>query len=142
MKVTLPDGTTILAQGRLGRIPSARPRCPDFALYLDRRWADDPEVTWPFQIVDWPDFGLPADEEAVFTAVGDLSRRAHAGELVEVGCYGGLGRTGTVLGWLAILAGVPPASAVAWVRSHYHQGAIESAAQEQLISRFAGRLAP
>lgn len=141
MKVTLPDGTAILAQGRLGLVPSERPRSPDFALYLDRRWADDPEVTWPFQVIDWPDFGLPADEGAISPAIGDLYRRARAGEIVEVACYGGLGRTGTVLGCLAILAGVPPSGAVSWVRSNYHPSAIESAAQEQLISRFAERRA-
>lgn len=46
MRVTLPDGTEILAQGRLDLVPSDRPREPDFALYLDGRWDDDPTVTW------------------------------------------------------------------------------------------------
>lgn len=140
MQVTLPDGTVILAQGRLDLVPSERPREPDFALYLDKRWDRDPQVTWPFRIVGWEDFGLPVDEAEVFTAIADLYRRARAGELVEVACYGGVGRTGTVLGCLTVLAGVSPSGAVAWIRSHYHPSAVETVEQEQLIARFAQRL--
>ena len=59
---------------------------------------------------------------------------------MEVACYGGVGRTGTVLACLAILAGVDPADAVAWVRSEYHPSAIETIDQEQLIARFVQTL--
>jgi protein tyrosine phosphatase len=137
VQVTLPDGTMVLAQGRLDLVPSDRPREPDFAMYLDRRWDDDPHVTWPFRLIGWEDFGLPVDEAEVFTAIADLYRRAQAGELVEVACYGGVGRTGTVLGCLTVLAGVEPSDAVAWVRGHYHPSAIETSEQEQFIARFA-----
>lgn len=140
MEVTLPDGTVVLAHGRLDLVPSERPRAPDYALYLDERWDDDPEVTWPYRIIDWEDFGLPADEAEVFAAITDLRRRAQAGELVEVACYGGVGRTGTVLGCLAVLAGVPPSGAVAWVRRQYHPWAVETTEQQQLIARFAETL--
>jgi protein-tyrosine phosphatase len=71
-----------------------------------------------------------------FAAVVDLHRRARAGEVVEVACYGGIGRTGTALSCLAVLAGVSPSEAVAWVRKHYHRLAVETAEQEQLIARF------
>ena len=127
----------ILAQGRLDLVPSERPRAPDFALYLDHRWDHDPQVTWPFRLVGWEDFGLPADEAGIFTAIADLYRRAQDGELVEVACYGGVGRTGTVLGCLSVLAGGAPSEAVAWVRHHYHSSAIETVDQEQLVGRFA-----
>ena len=137
VQVTLPDGTVVLARGRLDVVPSERPREPDFALYLDPRWADDPQVTWPCRVIGWEDFGLPVDEAETFTAVADLYRRARAGELVEVACYGGVGRTGAVLGCLTFLAGVAPSGAVAWVRDHYHPSAIETVEQEQLIARFA-----
>ncbi len=140
VQVTLPDGTMVLAQGRLDLVPSERPREPDFAMYLDRRWDDDPHVTWPFLLIGWEDFGLPVDEAEVFTAIADLYRRAQAGELVEVACYGGVGRTGTVLGCLTVLAGVDPSGAVAWVRSHYHPSAIETSEQEHLVARFAHSL--
>jgi protein-tyrosine phosphatase len=137
VQVTLPDGTAVLARGRLDLVPATRPREPDFALYLDERWRDDDDVTWPFHVVPWADFGLPVDENATFSEIVALYRRARAGELVEVACYGGVGRTGTVLGCLAILAGVDPADAVAWVRREYHPSAIETSEQEQLIARFA-----
>jgi Protein-tyrosine phosphatase len=136
MEVILPDGTTVLARGRLGLVPPERPRDPDFGLYLDERWRHDPEVSWPFRMIDWPDFGLPADEADLFEAVVDLHRRASHGELVEIACYGGVGRTGTVLGCLTVLGGVPAPEAVEWVRRHYHPSAVETLPQEQLVGRF------
>jgi protein-tyrosine phosphatase len=140
MQVNLPDGTAVLAQGRLGLVPSERPREPDFAVYLDERWRDDPQVTWPCRVIGWEDFGLPVDEAEVFAAIIDLHRRAKAGELVEIACYGGVGRTGTVLGCLTVLAGVAPSDAVAWVRNHYHPSAVQTQEQERLVDRFAQRL--
>jgi 2'-5' RNA ligase len=137
MKVTLPDGTLVLAHGRLDLVPCERPRTPDFALYLDERWSHDSDVTWPFNVIDWEDFGLPVSEPDTFDAIADLYRRAHSGELVEVACYGGVGRTGTVLGCLTVLSGLPPSEAIAWVRSHYHSRAVETPEQERFISRFA-----
>jgi protein-tyrosine phosphatase len=140
VQVHLPDDTVVLAQGRLDLVPSDRPRDPDVALYLDRRWDDDPDVIWPNRIIGWEDFGLPAHEPEFFAAIVDLHRRAQAGELVEVACFGGVGRTGTALACLAVLAGVPLSDAVTWVRTHYHPSAVETAEQEQLIARFAGNL--
>jgi protein-tyrosine phosphatase len=135
--VALADGTGILAQGRLDLVPSERPRDPDFALYLDSRWENDPTVTWPHRLVDWPDFGLPTDEATAFDDIADLYRRARGGELVEVACYGGVGRTGTVLACLCVLSGVPASESVAWVRRHYHPSAVETPEQVGLIERFA-----
>jgi len=60
-----------------------------------------------------------------------------AGERVEVGCAGGLGRTGTVLACMASLGGVPPGEAVAWVRANYRPAAVETAEQEAFVRRFA-----
>ena len=135
-----PDGTAVLAQGRLGIVPADRPRHPDFAVYLDARWRDDAEVTWPCQVLTWEDFGVPGDVDAMFAAIDDLHRRARNGELVEVACYGGVGRTGTVLACLAVLSGVPATEAVTWVRSNYHPNAVETPAQEDLIARFGERV--
>jgi len=140
MLVTLPDGTFVHAQGRLGLIPSERPRQPDFAVYFDERWDADPEVTWPYQLIDWPDFGLPNDEGELFEVIVDVHARAKAGELVEIACYGGVGRTGTVLSCLAICAGVQPRNAVDWVRAHYDRRAVETHEQRRLIDRFAESL--
>jgi protein-tyrosine phosphatase len=127
----------VLAQGRLGLVPSERPRAPDFAVYLDERWRNDPEVSWPCLFIDWADFGLPADETSTFSAIVDLHGRARAGELVEIACYGGVGRTGTVLSCLTVLAGTPVNEAVGWVRDHYHPQAVDTPEQAQLVNRFA-----
>jgi hypothetical protein len=135
--VTLPDNAIVHAQGRLGLIPSERVRTPDYALYLDARWGDDPTVTWPYLLIDWPDFGVPTNEKELFRAILDLHERAKSGELVEIACYGGVGRTGTVLGCLAVCAGVPQGEAVEWVRSHYDSRAVETEEQGLLIQRFA-----
>jgi hypothetical protein len=137
MLVTLPDHTEVLARGRLGLVPPERIRLPDYALYLDERWSGDPQVTWPSRVIDWPDFGLPSDEEDLFESIVDVHVRAKKGELVEIACYGGLGRTGTVLSCLSLRAGVPPPKAVEWVRAHYDQRAVETQGQEELIARFA-----
>ena len=64
--------------------------------------------------------------------------RVKRSERVEVGCKGGLGRMGTVLACMAILAGVPADQAVAWVRTNYDARAIETAAQERWVQWFAG----
>jgi hypothetical protein len=137
MELTLPNGSVVLAQGRLGLVASRRPRSPDFAMYLDHRWFEDPDVTWPHRMIEWPDFGLPSDEAELFASVVDLHRRACTGELVEVACYGGIGRTGTVLGLLAVLDGLSGMEAVRWVRLHYHRSAIETEDQVQLVRGFA-----
>jgi hypothetical protein len=44
----LPDGTSVMAHGRLDVVPPDRERPPDVAPYLDERWTTDPQVTWPY----------------------------------------------------------------------------------------------
>ena len=61
-----------------------------------------------------------------------------AGERVEIACIGGHGRTGTALACLAILDGVPRASAVAFVRTHYDQKAVETFWQRRYVARWHG----
>ena len=113
--------------------PYARDDAPDFGLYLDGRWSPP----WPHAHVDWPDFGVPADREAATAALADLLARARAGQRVEVGCLGGHGRTGTALALLAVLAGAPPAEAVAWVRAAYCAKAVETAEQAAYVEATA-----
>jgi protein-tyrosine phosphatase len=64
--------------------------------------------------------------------------RARRGDLVEVGCLGGIGRTGTVLACMAVLSGVPREDAVAWVRASYDERAVETREQEGWVGWFAG----
>jgi len=140
--VTLPDGAVVLAHGRLDLVPVDRPTTPQFALYLDERWRDDPVVAWPHLVVEWPDFGLPADEAALFDAVVDLHQRARTGAVIEIACFGGIGRTRTVLGCCTLAAGIAlPDDAITWVREHYRPSAVETPEQAQMVARFADHVA-
>lgn len=118
--VTLPDGTIVWAAS-FRKDDYTRDRAPDFGLYLDSRW----RPPWPYECIDWPDFGTPSDPAAMVTALSGVLRRARAGEVVELGCLGGHGRTGTALACLAALAGLTT-DPVAWVRSAYCRHAVET----------------
>lgn len=131
--VTFDDGTTVVGVSYLGGDPYERERPPSFGLYLDRRW--DPP--WSHAHVDWPDFGVPTDVEALRAALGDVLDRARQGAVVEVGCLGGHGRTGTALACLAVLTGTPSSDAVAWVRASYCEHAVETDAQATFVLTFA-----
>ena len=127
MEVIFPDGTRVRASALSDRDEHQRGR--DFGLYLDPRW--DP--TWPAELIDWPDFGLPPDGARAAAQIRAAFSRAKSGEIVEIGCLGGLGRTGTVLACMAVLGGVEPLDAVTWVRENYRAGAIETAEQERWV---------
>jgi protein-tyrosine phosphatase len=137
MIVNLPDDTVVFAQGRLGLVSPSQSPQPDYAVYLDERWVADPEVTWPYRMITWPDFGLPEDVSELFDVIWDIHARAQAGEVVQIACYGGLGRTGTVLSCLAVCAGVQFSDAVEWVRANYDRRAVETDEQVQLVETFA-----
>jgi hypothetical protein len=132
LRVVFPDGTAVEARGLRDRREDAPDR--DFGLYMDPAWAP----TWPAELIEWQDFGVPADPDRATGQVRAAFQRARAGERVEVGCAGGLGRTGTVVGCMAILAGVPSDEAVAWVRANYDERAIETEEQEAFVERFGG----
>ncbi len=132
MVVTFPDGTRIRASSLAAREDDAPP--PSFGLYLDPRWQPD----WPAEHVDWPDFGLPADGDRAVAQIRAAFARAVGGEEVEVGCLGGLGRTGTVLACMATIAGVDTDDAVSWVRANYDARAVETREQEGWVRWFAG----
>jgi hypothetical protein len=128
--VTFRDGTSVAAV-RLADRRVEHPR-RDFGLYLDRRWAP----TWPAAVIDWPDYGLPPHDWEAIVSIREAFRRAQAGEYVEVGCAGALGRTGTVFACMAILAGERPEDAVAWVRTAYDRHAVETPEQEAWVVTF------
>ena len=129
--VTFPDGSRVRASSIADRRADDRDR--SYGLYLDSRW----EPTWPADLIEWRDFGLPADAESAAGLIESAFGRARRGELVEVGCLGGLGRTGTVLACMAFLSGVPRHEAVAWVRRSYDSGAVETSEQEEWVGWFA-----
>lgn len=96
--------------------------------------ADAP--SWEHERVEWPDFRLPKAPADAVVLVRDPHARAAAGERVEVACGGGVGRTGTVIACLAVLAGVPSGDAVAWARAHYNRRAVETPWQKRWVARF------
>ena len=131
MDVVFPDGTVVRGSSLARRNENAGWRT--FGLYLDWRW----KPTWPALVVAWEDFGLPASATDAAGAIRDAFAHAQSGERVEIGCAGGLGRTGTVLACMAVLAGVAATDAVAWVRSYYQPEAVETAGQEAWVQWFA-----
>ena len=132
--VQFPDGTTVEAVGIRERRADKPGR--DYGFYLDTSW----RPSWNADVIDWEDFGLPADAEATADAICRTFRRATRGERIEVGCIGGLGRTGTVLACMAILAGIAPEQAVDWVREHYDPAAVDTPDQEAWVLWFADRV--
>jgi protein-tyrosine phosphatase len=130
MDLLFPDGTRIRASSLVERREDDSTR--SFGLYLDERW----QPSWPADMIEWQDFGVPADGERAVAQIESAFARARGGEGVEIGCLGGLGRTGTVLACMAILAGVDPAESVAWVRRHYRPEAVETAEQEAWVAWF------
>ena len=131
--VRFADGTTVMGVRFLGDDPYVRDDTPDFGLYLDENWAPP----WPYEFFDWPDFGVPDDLDALRRVLTDLLDRARKGDRVEVGCFGGHGRTGTALACLAVLTGTPANDALAWVRTNYCYKAVETDVQEQLAATFS-----
>jgi protein-tyrosine phosphatase len=126
--VILPSGRRV--RGRGLRRPAPRER-PDFGLYL---LAEPPEVIeWEHLWIRCRDFRSPSDPADAVSALREALDRS-ATERVEVGCAGGIGRTGIALAVLAILDGVEPGAAVDWVRSAYHRRAVETPWQRRWVA--------
>ena len=117
MLVRLPSGVEV--RGRRLRDDEGS---ADFTLVL----AEGPVPPWPHRRIRWPDFWIPTDRTDALAALHEAYRRAQAGERVEVACRGGIGRTGTTLAALAVIDGLSPREALAWVRAAYHPRAVET----------------
>jgi hypothetical protein len=129
--IALPSGRLIRGIGLRG--PDLPGPDPEFGLYLLR--SEPRGVPWEYRWVNWPDYQLPADQDTTREAFAEAWQRS-AAERVEVGCMGGLGRTGTALACIAVLDGVPPGAAVEYVRRHYLPQAVETADQEGFVAGF------
>lgn len=123
---------------------------PDIGFYLDRAWLDghvmvSPGFHPPFvsegrqRIVmyPWRDYALPQWPKVFVRALTWLLAEARRGKVVEIGCAGGHGRTGTTLACLLVLQGVRPKRAVTLVRSRHCEEAIESTPQLEFIASLA-----
>lgn len=127
----LPSGR--LVRGRGLRRPLPEGPAPEFAVHLLGR--EPRPVPWESRWLRWPDFRLPADDEEARSVLEEVWTRA-ADERVEVACAGGRGRTGTALACLAVLDGVSPDEAVAFVRDRYDRRAVETPWQRRYVLRF------
>lgn len=129
--LTLPSGRRV--RGRGLRRPLADGQAPTFALYLLGK--EPPAVSWESRWLRWPDFRLPADPSAAVEALHHAWAQA-ATERVEIACGGGIGRTGTALSCLAVLDGLAPRDAIAYVRERYARRAVETPWQRRFVERF------
>ncbi|WP_069386305.1 protein-tyrosine phosphatase family protein [Cellulosimicrobium cellulans] len=134
--VELPDGRRVRARGLRAGLPLASQE-PQLGVYLTGR--RPPAQGWESRWVPWPDFALPRSTADAVAALRDAHERA-AHECVEVACDGGNGRTGAALALLAVLSGVAPDDAVAWVRTHYRPRAVETPWQRWWVRRTAATL--
>lgn len=105
---------------------------PDFGLYADYSWSP----TWRNEFINWPDYRIPKDKDIALVQIADAFERILNGEMVEIGCIGGHGRTGTILACLYLLGQNGTAThkdAYKYVKENYCSSAIESDTQEWFI---------
>ncbi len=94
------------------------------------------ELRRDYVSVDWPDYGVPPLPRDWWHALVNYIKSRDGGT-VYVGCTGGIGRTGTALAIMAHIAlGVE--EPIAWVRAHYLDHAVESAAQIEYVALITG----
>jgi protein-tyrosine phosphatase len=127
----LPSGR--LVRGRSLRQPLLPGPTPTFAVYLLGK--TPPAVAWESRWLRWPDLWLPSDQAHARKVLHEAWESAMTG-CVEIACRGGRGRTGTALACLAIIDGVSAKQAVAFVRQHYDQHAVETPWQKRYVTRF------
>ncbi|MEV8377604.1 protein-tyrosine phosphatase family protein [Kribbella sp. NPDC056861] len=127
----LPSGRLVRGRGLRDALPAGA--LPEYGVYLLGK--QPPAVEWESRWVQWPDFRLPADDADARAALVEVLERSGS-ERVELACEGGRGRTGTALACLAVLDGIAPTDAVAFVRENYHPKAVETLWQKRYVRRF------
>lgn len=102
---------------------------------------DKERIDW--EIVPIPDYHAPSPmQDRLLSRLFDsVDLRLRFGEKVGFHCYGGLGRTGTVVARYLIHKGLTPGEAIRYVRENYSRRAIETVAQEEYL-KSCGRPAP
>jgi protein-tyrosine phosphatase len=105
---------------------------PELGVYLAAR--DPGPFPWEHKWVRWRDFRQPASTPDALATLREAHERA-ASDRVELACAGGVGRTGTALTALAVMAGVPADEGVGWVRRHHHPRAVETPWQRRWVRR-------
>lgn len=126
---------------------------PDIGVYLYSGWVSDyhskftsspglnvpwensqkAQPEWAMAYVDWPDYSVPTDFSTTLKVIDWTWERIEAGKVIETGCLGGHGRTGTFLACLLVAKGMTPLKAMDKVWTEYCEDAIESKSQIQLV---------
>jgi hypothetical protein len=130
---------------------------PDIGFYLDGAWAGETILTSPgyrppflsrkiaegrVVLHPWHDWGVPENPRQFRRALKWLLEEAGKGMVIEIGCMGGHGRTGSALACLLAHQGLSANQSIDKVRTEYCREAIESKAQIQLVRTFARRGRP
>ena len=146
----LDGGINILASGYRDTLGKHFQTERDLGFYLDEDWAnratgvlvtpgvdyprDDPT---PMVLFPWPDYGTPSQSLRAFgAAVAWLMDKLRQGIRIETGCYGGHGRTGTLLACLLVDQGHTARDAIERVHTTYCEWAIESNDQEHFVLEY------
>jgi len=137
--VEFPGGRRIRGRGLRHPLPDGHQA--EFGVYLLKH--DPGPFGWDHRWVRWPDFRTPTSTDDAIAALAEAYGRA-ASERIEIACGGGIGRTGTALAAIAVLAGVPRSEAVAWLRRRYNPRAAETPWQRRWVQNLAvdRRLSP
>ena len=128
--VEFPDGRRIRGRGLRDPIPHGHE--PQFGLYLLARKPEPSD--WESRWVQWSDFRTPRSKSDAIEAFEEAFQRSVT-QRVEIACYGGVGRTGTALAAIAVMAGVPRDEAVGWLRARYHARAAETPWQRRWVTK-------
>ena len=123
---------------------------PTVGIYLDDGWLQGRLATNTGAEVDmfspaalyigWPDFGvieLNMLSEAIEWTLPYLHNKSN---IMEIACMGGHGRTGTFVAALMIREGWAVTDAMAYLRGGYCTKAVESKAQEDLLTAYSNLL--
>lgn len=105
---------------------------PEWGLYADWIW----QPWWRNEHIDWPDFGVPVSYETATEQIIHAYGLAKAGQIVEIGCIGGHGRTGTILACMGVLSGMTVKGAILHVETTYCHKVIETWEQEWWVEWF------
>jgi hypothetical protein len=127
-EVELEDGTKIYCSS----VYEDSPIDPDFGLYADSIW----NPTWRNEFIAWPDGSVPKNRPLALRQIREAFQLAQSGKMVEIGCIGGHGRTGTILALMYLLSSggsKTSEQAIEFVRTKYCRHAIEVEIQEWYI---------
>jgi len=121
----------IVVGNSLGNVPPIN-FTPDFGLYADFAWRNESRNEY----INWPDFSVPSNPDVAINQILDALVMAET-QIVEIGCIGAHGRTGTILACMAIAEmGIDSSDAIIFVKENYCSKAIETSSQEMFIEYF------